>query len=143
MVAFLREFDSDVLHDAANRLEKYQGRVYLQEIAFSGSTDARRMILNMGASMERLEDGSFGMVTPGRGDLAVLLAHETLHLGEDGAFYASDGETRTGLSHPPYGPFAAREKAAYMGLNMFDPQAPLARLRFRIYGMLTPVSGGR
>jgi len=143
MVKFLRGFDSDVLSDAANRLDKYQGRVYLQGGAFSGSTNADRMVLNMGASIERLPDGSSRLVTPGQGDLAVLLAHETLHLGEDGSFYANDGATRTGLSHPPFGPFAAREKAAYMGLNMFDPQAPMTRLRFQMYGMITPVDGGR
>jgi uncharacterized protein RhaS with RHS repeats len=143
LVSFLRGFDSDVLRDAATRLEKYGGRVYLQDGAFSGSTNADRMVLNMGGTMERLADGTTGLVTPGQGDLAVLLAHETLHLGEDGTFYGSDGTTRTGLSHPPFGPFAAREKAAYMGLNMFNPQAPLSRLRFQIYGQLSPVGRGR
>jgi len=146
LVGFLREFGGEVLSDAASRLDKYQGRVYLQDGAFGGSTNARRMVLNTGVSMEEHPDGSSSLVMPGMGDLAVLLAHETLHLGEDGSFFASDGATRTGLSHPPqggsYAAFERRERAAFNGLNARNP-APMMRLRFSVYGMLTPIHRGR
>jgi hypothetical protein len=125
MVLFLREAGGATLNDAADRLDKYQGRIYLQEgIPYSGSTNARRMVLNMGPTQEETPDG-LATITPGRGDLAILLAHETGHLSPDGSY--------PGLRHPADDQaIDHREMRAFFELNPLVLRAPVFLNRQRM-----------
>jgi hypothetical protein len=131
LVQFLRSFNGEILNDAADRLAKYQGRVFLTDAAYSGSTNATTMFLRMGGTMERTPEG-YLMMKPGKGDLALLLVHETLHLSEDGSF-AGLKHPGTGLDHTYWDPpFAERKRKAFLELNPHDDYAPIYIMRRNI-----------
>lgn len=82
--------------------------------------------MNMGTTREETPDG-YAAITPGRGDLAILLAHETGHLKPDGSF--------PGLTHPADDQaIADRERNAFFELNPLVLRAPVYLNRQRVRG---------
>lgn len=85
---------------------------------YSGQVNERRMIVCVGATTERTPEGDKS-INPGRGgDIAVLVAHETLHLKGDGSY--------PGLLHPKRGtvedswwdpPFSEQARKIFLELD--------------------------
>lgn len=72
------------------------------------------------------------MLSAGFGDLAVLIAHETLHLNEDGSWRGSVHPDRRRPARGWWGPFTERENAAFSEVPMGS--APICANRMAQFG---------